>query len=231
MGITASVERITAAVNMQSDLVAQIAAEIQVKLEGDEDSCIYQKICEGTITEIEAGWESVRKGLFYSNDILTKAHFPKATHIGKEAFKNCEALEDIYFPKVTSIDEQAFNKANKLKSVVMPSVTSLAYGVFYACESLVKVDFPVLTFMGQFALTNCSALTAVILRSETLCVSEYPINNTPIKNGTGYIYVPKALLSSYKTATNWSTHANQFRALEDYTVDGTITGELDESKI
>ena len=55
--------------------------------------------------------------------------------------------------------------------------------------------------------------------------------------GTGYIYVPKALLSDddatkdYRRATNWSTYADQFRALEDYTVDGTITGELDPSKI
>ena len=54
---------------------------------------------------------------------------------------------------------------------------------------------------------------------------------TPIASGTGYIYVPSTLVETYKTATNWSTFANQFRALEDYTVDGTTTGELDESKI
>lgn len=40
-----------------------------------------------------------------------------------------------------------------------------------------------------------------------------------------------ALVDSYKAATNWSTYATQFRALEDYTVDGTITGELDSTKI
>ena len=34
-----------------------------------------------------------------------------------------------------------------------------------------------------------------------------------------------------QAATNWSTYAAQFRALEDYTVDGTTTGELDETKI
>ena len=53
----------------------------------------------------------------------------------------------------------------------------------------------------------------------------------------GYIYVPRALLSDtdetkdYRRATNWSTFATQFRALEDYTVDGTTTGELDPNKI
>jgi hypothetical protein len=54
---------------------------------------------------------------------------------------------------------------------------------------------------------------------------------TPIESGTGYIYVPAALIDSYKTETNWSAFAAQYRALEDYTVDGTVTGEMDESKI
>jgi hypothetical protein len=54
---------------------------------------------------------------------------------------------------------------------------------------------------------------------------------TRIEKGTGYIYVPADLVDSYKAATNWSTFAAQFRALEDYTVDGTITGELDITKI
>ena len=41
-------------------------------------------------------------------------------------------------------------------------------------------------------------------------------NSTPIKSGTGYIYVPMSLVDTYKSATNWSTFANQFRAIEDY---------------
>jgi tRNA A37 threonylcarbamoyladenosine synthetase subunit TsaC/SUA5/YrdC len=57
------------------------------------------------------------------------------------------------------------------------------------------------------------------------------VSGSGIGKGTGYVYVPSALIETYKTATNWSTFANQFRALEDYTVDGTVSGELDESKI
>ena len=52
-----------------------------------------------------------------------------------------------------------------------------------------------------------------------------------INSVNGYIYVPKSLIEDYKVATNWSAYADRFRALEDYTVDGTTTGELDESKI
>ena len=46
-----------------------------------------------------------------------------------------------------------------------------------------------------------------------------------------YIYVPSALIDSYKAATNWTTFSTQFRALENYTLDGTINGLLDPSKI
>jgi hypothetical protein len=65
------------------------------------------------------------------------------------------------------------------------------------------------------------------------------VDSTYNPNGDkdGYFYVPRALLSDddatkdYRRATNWSTYASQFRALEDYTVDGTITGALDPTKI
>jgi hypothetical protein len=56
-------------------------------------------------------------------------------------------------------------------------------------------------------------------------------NPSPLYLGKGYIYIPSALIENYKGATDWSNYADQFRALEDYTVDGTITGELDETKI
>ena len=76
-------------------------------------------------------------------------------------------------------------------------------------------------------------MTALILRTEAIPTLQdlNTIQNTPINTGTGYIYVPSALVDSYKSATNWSTYATQFRALEDWTVDGTITGELDWDKI
>jgi hypothetical protein len=113
--------------------------------------------------------------------------------------------------------------------------------VFAECENLEKVDLPSVTsFIGTDGSYNtsifmyCTSLTAIILRSETKC-SVAPncayFDSTPIINGTGYIYVPAALVSDYIADENWSYYGVQFRALEDYTVDGTITGELDENKV
>ena len=114
-----------------------------------------------------------------------------------------------------------------------------SYG-FAECRKLKTVDLPNLTQISEGGFASCTVLKTLILRAtDTVCtlsntnafVGTYPLKNAAIADKTGYIYVPAALVDSYKAATNWSTFANQFRALEDYTVDGTVTGALDESKI
>jgi hypothetical protein len=102
------------------------------------------------------------------------------------------------------------------------------------CSNLATVDFTAATSISQYAFHNCSKLAALTLRNTATIVTLNHTNafmNSAIYSGTGYIYVPRALVDTYKSATNWSTYANQFRALEDYTVDGTVTGELDPTKI
>ena len=39
---------------------------------------------------------------------------------------------------------------------------------------------------------------------------------TKLNAGTGYIYVPAAMVDAYKAATNWAKYADQIRAIEDY---------------
>ena len=36
----------------------------------------------------------------------------------------------------------------------------------------------------------------------------------------------KDLVSKYKSATNWSTYSSKFRAIEDYSSDGTLNGKI-----
>jgi hypothetical protein len=65
-----------------------------------------------------------------------------------------------------------------------------------------------------------------------------PFNDTHFASGKagGTLLVPRSLTESYPTATNWSVIIawnanNRVLALEDYTVDGTITGEIDWDKL
>ena len=133
----------------------------------------------------------------------------------------------------TSVGDYAFYYCGKLTSADLQACTSVGSNAFSSCTSLTSVDLPVCISVGSSAFGYCGKLTSLILRSKSLCSlsNSNAFTSTPIASGTGYIYVPKALIDTYKTATNWVTYANQFRALEDYTVDGTTTGALDESKI
>lgn len=114
------------------------------------------------------------------------------------------------------------------------TVQTIGTRAFAECKSLVIVDTPALNEILMYAFNNCSNLTALILRNVSKVArldDASSFNGSPIKTGTGYIYVPSALVDSYKSSVTWSTHAARFRVLEDYTVDGTTTGALDESKI
>ena len=153
--------------------------------------------------------------------------------VGSYAFGNCKELVDVDLPAATNIEAYAFSGCSALERLVLPLVTSIGYSAIEKCSSLKVADFPMVTYIREYAFYNCSSLVAVILRSTTSAniASSSAFGGSGIAKKTGYIYVPAALVDTYKAATNWSTYADQFRALEDYTGDGTITGELDESKI
>ena len=202
---------------------------------GGEVDTRFKDLIEGTLTEIDDDTiTSIDGFVFYKCLSLTSVNFPLATSIGNSAFDGCSKLTSVNFPLVTSIGSSAFNECSSLTSVNFPLVTSISTGTISYCSSLTSVDFPLVTSIGGYAFRGDSSLTSLILRTTTQVCS---LNNksafwdTPMISGTGYIYVPSALIEDYKAATNWSTYAAQFRALEDYTIDGTVTGELDPTKI
>lgn len=173
---------------------------------------------------------SIREYAFYKCGIKS-ANFPIATEIGQYAFYYCSKLATVNFPLVRTIGTEAFRSCTSLTKAVFPLVTSIVSQTFYA-SGVEELDLPSVTSIANYAL-NQSDLATLILRSGTVCSlgGTKALSGTPIEEGTGYIYVPSALVDTYKAAENWSTYAAQFRALEDYTVDGTTTGALDESKI
>lgn len=167
---------------------------------------------------------------------ITEINDDSITSLGANAFYACTSLAIVNLPNLQSIHDAAFRNCSRLTSMVFPSLTEYnghGNGVFSGCNLLATVDFHLSVSFNLYAFIGAKALTALILRGSTVC----PLGSTgadavgtQIHNGTGYIYVPRALVDIYKAATNWSTYANQFRALEDYTVDGTTTGELDTTK-
>lgn len=154
---------------------------------------------------------------------LIEANFPLAEEIGDYGLAGNSArgssLTAVNLPLLWKIGGYAFRYNNQITSITLPSLkkTASTFRVFEECSNLTRLDLGPIEQIHTywFADTN---LTVLILRGSTMA-SLSNVNafaNTPIQAGTGYIYVPKDLIDSYKIATNWTTFASQLRAIEDY---------------
>ena len=126
------------------------------------------------------------------------------------------SITELHCNLTASIRQYAFRACTALTNVNFPSVTSVALGAFWSCTALTKADFASTVAFANNAFYGCSALSAVILRNADAVstITGTPFDNSAIASGTGYIYVPSALVETYKT--NWATYAAQIRAIEDY---------------
>ena len=198
------------------------------------DDVVMDSIIERTLTEFNDDiLTQIKDGAFEGCANLATVNLPNLIRInGNNAFQN-SGLVSINLPSAVDLGIYTFRNCTKLVSAVFPKATKIFRNSMENCTSLRTVDFGSKIIIAEQLFWRDSAFTALILRSEDMCplIHTDAFDGTPIANGTGHIYVPRALIEDYKVAANWSTYASQFRVLEDYTVDGTTTGELDESKI
>lgn len=166
--------------------------------------------------------------------------YSESNKLVEYAFAGRRKLTSVYLPNTTSIPAVCFYRDECLKNVIIPKVSYIVGNAFGECVALECIDLFLCYSIAASAFLNCSLLNCVILRkSDKVCTlsNANAFAGTPIASGTGYIYVPRCLLSDvdetmdYRRATNWTTFASQFRVLEDYTVDGTKDGELDWDKV
>lgn len=135
------------------------------------------------------------------------------------AFYTCARLASITCPNISEIGQSAFDSCSALTEVAFQSVTAIQTSAFQDCEGLVKADFGSVTRFSSAVFRRADNLETLIIRTPSqvaTAASATVLNSTKIASGTGYIYVPSALLEQYKVATNWATYALQFRAIEDY---------------
>ena len=171
----------------------------------------------GTLLSTEI--TKVRARGLYMRESLIAVNLPKCTTVDDAAFYYCTSLENVNLPECTNIDASAFRDCKKLQNVNIPKCTIIGDSAFESCKFLKKIDLNVVERISDSAFQGCELLECVkILNTKTVCVltSKYALHNTPIANGTGYIYVPDALVNDYKKATNWSVFANQIKPLSEY---------------
>lgn len=225
----------------QADTIRQYAFYM-VEFTGDLYLPNATSIARNAVAEAEGNTviapnvETIAYQGFY-NSSFKRMEFPKCHTIeANDAFYSnatSPTLEVVSLPLIGRTQGNCFRGQRKLHTVDIRSATIIDSGAFRGCSALAVLDLPCVVSIATYAFYQTESLKALILRSESLCTlaNTNAFTSSAIASGTGYIYVPAALVDSYKTATNWSTYAAQIRALEDYTVDGTITGALDETKI
>lgn len=148
---------------------------------------------------------------------MTSFNAPNVTNIDQYGMNTCSKLTTLDFPKLASVEQYVFRNCSVLASINIPLVTMVDAQGFYNCAKMPKLDLPKCTSLAAQSLRYCSILKQLILRSETLCTlgNTNALSNTPIASGTGYVYVPDELVDTYKSATNWSTYANQIKPLSE----------------
>jgi len=190
------------------------------------DAALCDSIIDRSITElVDETCTVVGQFALAEADKLRKVRFENVTQIGADAFQGCTSLESISFPKITGLNSCSLNGLTNLTEIDMPLLSSI--GKQYAFEdakALTRVDLPMLNHMGVgshydcAAFRNCSSLETFIMRRNAVCILDNTsaLNGTPLRKGTGYVYVPAALIEAYQADQYWSQMNIQFRAIEDY---------------
>lgn len=222
----------------------QMITEIEgIEVGGGGNSEALNQLIEGHLTSIyDEDITHIRIRVFGYNNSLKEVNLPNAQTIGMAAFASATALETVKLDSIETLvvgaQDQQFYSCTALKNVSMNNLKVVGGSSFESCTSLKQVYFPSLTRVGgngfvksgleiaRFPVLNSigtsafngSKLATLILEGSTMVTLDNisAFTGTPIVNGTGYIYVPKALIEDYKVATNWINFAEQFRAIEDY---------------
>ena len=161
--------------------------------------------------------------------------FPSVEAIGTNAF-SYSYIPYAYFPEVASAGTLAVGYCSELTYAIFPKLN--VDSVFLRdCPKLIYLEIfgGNLTAAGLF--NNIAKLQHFIIRDNAnvsqvrSSYSNNPIAGTSSTVSVLNVYVPSNMISAYKSATNWSSYFSNgyitFKALEDYTVDGTVTGEFD----
>ena len=188
-----------------------------------------------TLTDVSGGGgspEDYAKGLEPSGDIvltgndplvsygiagrsrITSIKIPTATRLNQwEGYLivNNGGAFTVYAPLVTSLNAYAIANNSGLIAVALPSINArLAANNLRANSNLEIADVGQATDFASNCFFGCSKLKKLILRkADAICTlgNVAVFAGTPFASGGtgGTVYAPSALISSYQTATNWST--------------------------
>ena len=161
---------------------------------------------------------------------LTTANIPLCTTLGDYAFEYMYLMETFNAPALQVIGKQAMNgrKASTgsyynlhLRLLELPAVTQVKGGCQYLA-GLCAVRFgSSVTTLAAGSFRYDSSLDTVIFGQNQASVptmgDQYVFGSSKIRSGTGYVYVPDSLETTWKAASQWSAISAQIKPLSAIT--------------
>ncbi len=169
---------------------------------------------------------SLRAGAFKGVVGVTSVSLPNCTTFNMgEQFSGATNLESVYLPNLTTMQNANYIfQQTKIRELNLPNLTMILTNanLCYKMQEVEKINLPKLSGarLGSVAFQNTENLVALILGGNELNTlgGAGAFDNSSIENGTGYVYVPDDLVDTYKTATNWSVHADQIKPMSELEV-------------
>lgn len=155
-----------------------------------------------TISELPIGLTSIPESCFHGCSNVSVSRVPDGvTFIGSSAFRGCNEITSFELPSsITTINNNVFYNCNRMTTFkALGDITSFGSYVFNGATALERVELPNITSVPKLG-------------------NNQVFYNTLIANGKGYIYVPDNLVEEIKTATYWSTLANQIKPISELEV-------------
>lgn len=174
--------------------------------------------CDLKMINIPSTVTKIGYSAFLNNYALKQINFSNNINLSAGFFQQCYSLEKANIPNgTTAIREYFFLNCYSLENVTIPSIViAIEQEAFRNCLNLPKIEIPnSVTSIGDSAFIYCGSLCDILLKGKPTLANTNAFSGLP----TNYrLYVPRADLSWFETATNWSTIYTQGHivAIEDY---------------
>lgn len=165
--------------------------------------------------------------VFCNRNAVLSVTAPNAVTVGERAFGDNTGIKSIYVGGINAtFASYAVDGCQNLEELHIPNAkSSFSFGGYGLrnCKKLKLIDFGYAGSINFQSLPSNSPLDTVIVRKTgtVATLTANSLNNSlAFANGGtgGEVYVPSALIDSYKVATNWSTYYGYgtmtFKAIE-----------------
>lgn len=201
--------------------VSQMAQAIDDIPSGGGDNDI-DNLLTNTLTEYVGSASSVRDYAFYNNTALESVELTGNTTIGASAFRGCTGLTN--FSLLGRCSRVAGYVFNGVKCpIVLRDAGEIGTESFRSYSGSAVDIGQETAWFGTGVFNSAANLATLVLRKTSGVIAINNINvlaSTPFASGGtgGTLYVPQSLISSYQSATNWSTILgytnNQIKSIE-----------------